>query len=600
MARGAAAAQPLSWRQLRVMLRVIVKGEQHLDDTGMGFGGDEAGEKRKGLWGKLGSGARKVAMGFLFLLLAAMFFMMGYMMGELGVTPYMALSLCVVCLVGLTVLTGLYQAVNILYFVRDLGYYLTLPISATTVMWAKLIHFLGMSLLGDLIILPVGLGCLLATGAAPLTWVAVTIAFVLCAVAVNLALVIVCVPVMRFSRLAHDKDRFSRIFGGIIIVLALAIGVGSQFVLQGDGLASLASGSEQLLSAGAPAVVMGLLCPPSLLARPVVSGDAIGAVAGLLGMLACVAVYAVILSAVARRWYFEGVQALQGAGGKRGRRVEGAELAQATRTRGAFVANLSRDWKTMVRVPVFFNQFVLSSLLMPLYFIVILVAGGVMGVSQAEEAGIDPAQLLEMARSLTPLLTFDSPALAWCAVGVLGFGLFLGFSSYSFTMGVSRDGEDFFFMRGMPMNWSAYLAAKFVAPFALSTAPMLLLIVVALVVLGVPAASGAYLAGVYLGATVSLGLLSLGLGALFPRLAWDNEAQLVKGGGATLMVFAGLLVGVVVMALPALALLSSVVWGVLEVPVSLGLAMAVFVVECAALVWWVLGPCARSLSRRER
>lgn len=599
MAR-ATASQGFSWRQFRVMLHVIRKGEQHLDSTGMGLGDDEAAEKRKGLWGRLGAGARKVAMGFLFLLLAAMFFMMGYMLGETGVTPYVAFSLCVVCLVGLTALTGLYQAVNILYFVRDLGYYLTLPVSATIVMWAKLVHFLGMSLLGDLIILPIGLGSLLAAGAAPGAWVAMALAFVLSAVAVNLALVIVCVPIMRFSRLAHDKDRFSRFFGGLIVVLALAIGAGSQFALQGDGLASLASGSEQLLSGGVPAVVMGILCPPSLLARPVVEGDVLAVAGGLLGMLACVAVYAVVLSMVARRWYFEGVQALQGAGGKRGRRVEGAELAQATRTRGSFAANLSRDWKTLVRVPVFFNQFVLSSLLMPLYFVVIMVVSGAVGASQATEAGMDPAALLEMARSLTALLAFDSPALAWCAVGVLVFGLFLGFSSYSFTMGVSRDGEDFFFMRGLPMNWSAYLAAKFVAPYALSTVPMLVLIVVALVVLGVPAAAGLYLVAIYLGATITLGLLSLGLGALFPRLTWDNEAQLVKGGGATLMVFAGLVVGAVVMALPALALLGGALWNVLAVPVALGLALASFVAECVALIWWVLGPCARSLSRRER
>ena len=593
------AAQDFSWKQFKVMLRVVIKGEQHLDDTGMGLG-DDGAIKRRGLLSSLGSGARKVAMGFLFLLVAAMFFMMGYMLGEVGITPYLAFSLCVVALVGLTVLTGLYQAVNILYFVRDLGYYLTLPISATTIMWAKLVHFLGMSLLGDLILLPVALGCLLSVGAAPGTWVAVTAAFALAAVAVNLALVIVCVPLMRFSRLAHDKDLFSRVFGGLIIVLALAIGVGSQFAFQGDGLASLASGAGGLLSGGVPAVVVGVLCPPSLFARPVVGGDVIAALGGLLGMLASVALYAVILSVVARRWYFEGVQALQGAGGKRGRRVEGAELTQATSTRGSFAANLSRDWKMMVRVPVFFNQFVLSSLLMPLYFIVIMVVSGVVGVSQAADAGMDPAALLEMARSLTALLTFDSPALAWCAVGVLFFGLFLGFSSYSFTMGVSRDGEDFFFLRGLPMNWSAYLAAKFVSPFALSTVPMLVLFVAAIVLLGVPAAAGAYLVAFYLGATVSLGLLSLGLGARFPRLTWDNEAQLVKGGGATLMVFAGLLVGVVVMALPALALLAGVLWNVLAIPAALGLALAIFVAECAALAWWVFGPTAASLARIER
>ena len=66
------------------------------------------------------------------------------------------------------------------------------------------------------------------------------------------------------------------------------------------------------------------------------------------------------------------------------------------------------------------------------------------------------------------------------------------------------------------------------------------------------------------------------------------------------MVFAGLIVGAAVMALPALTLLGAVLWGVLAVPVALCLALVIFVVECAALAWWVLGPCARSLSRRER
>lgn len=600
MARAKTAPQGFSWRQFRVMVRVIVRGEQHLDSTGMGLGGDEGSKRGGGLWGKLGAGVRKVAMAIIFLLVAAVFFMMGFGMGQVGLTPYTALSLCVVTLVGLSVLTGLYQAVNILYFVRDLSYYLTLPVSATTVMWAKLAHFLGMSLLGDLIVLPIGLGCLLAVGAAPGAWVAMAVAFVLCALAVNLALVIVCVPVMRFSRLAHDKDRFSRVFGALIIVFALAVGVGSQFAFRGDGLASLASGAEGLLAGGPGMVVMALLCPPSLLLRPVVEGDALGAVLALLGMAVLVTVYAALLSVVARRWYFEGVQALQGAGGRRGRCVTGAELARATRTRGAFAANLSRDWKMMARVPVFFNQFVLSSLLMPLYFVVIIVASFVLAFSEAGETGIGPMEVLAMARQLTAGLTLDSVALVWCAVGTLCFAIILGFSSYSFTMGVSRDGDDFFFMRGLPMRWGAYLAAKFVSPFLLSIAPMLVLAVVLLVVLGVPALSGAYLMVVLIAATAALGLLSLGLGACFPNLHWDNEAQLVKGGAATLMVFAGLVVGAVVVALPALALLACALWGVLAAPVALALALGVFAVECAALAWWVLGPCARSLSRRER
>lgn len=594
-----AAAQDFSWKQFRVMLRVIRKGEQHLDNTGMGIGGD-AEATGKGVATKVGLGLRRVAMAVLYLILAGAFFALGIGLGVAGVTPYSAFSLSVVSLVTLTVLTGVYQAVNILYFVRDLSYYLTLPISATTIMWAKLTHFLALSVLGDLILVPVPLGCLFAQSAPALTWPLTVVAFVLCAVAVNLALVIVCVPIMRFSRLAHDKDRFSRVFGGLIVVLALAIGVGSQFALRGDGLASLASGADELLSGGVPMVVMGVICPPSLFVRQALTGDALGVASGLALMVASVALYAFVLSALARRWYFEGVQSLQGAGAKSGRRVEGAELARATRSRGQVSANLSRDWKTMVRVPVFFNQFVLSSLLMPLYFVVIMVASSVLAFSEMEQAGVSVPMLLELVRTATATFTPGSLELAWCAVGVLGFSILLGFSSYTFTMGVSRDGDDFFFLRALPMDWRSYLVAKFVSPFALSTVPMLVLMLVALVVLGVPVVSGAYLVLVYLGATATLGLLSLGLGARFPRLTWDNEAQLVKGGGATLMVFAGLVVGVVVMALPALALLAGCLWLVIEPWLGLVLALVAFVAEGAALAWWVLGPCARHLSRLER
>ncbi len=594
-----AAAQAFSWHQFRVMLRVIVRGEKTVDNTGMGLG-DDGAPKRRGLAGKIGSGARKVAMALLFLLLVVMFFMLGVGLHLMGVSPYAAFSLAVVALVTMTVLTGLYQAVNVLYFVRDLSYYLTLPISTTSVMWAKLAHFLAVSVAGDLIFAPVALGCLWAEGSGIAACAVALLAYVLCAVAVDLALVIVCVPLMRFSRLAHDKDRFSRLFGGLIIVLALCVGAGSQFALNGDGLASLAGGAEDLLGAGPAAVVLALLCPPTLVARQVVSGAPLEVALGLFAMVALVVLYAAVLSLIAGRWYFEGVQSVQDAGAKRGRVVKGSELVRATSSRGSFATNLARDWKMMVRVPVFFNQFVLSSLLMPLYFVVIMIVSGAMGVSSAEDAGVGVSELLEMVRLLCGSLSFSEVPLVWVAVGVLGFSVLLGFSSYSYTMAVSRDGEDFFFLRALPMDWRGYLMAKLTSPYLLSNVPMLVLMAVALVVCGVPVAVGLYLVVLYLAATGALALLSLGMGGLFPRLDWDNEAQLVKGGGATLMVFAGVVVGVVVVLIPALALLGSAQWGVIEPAVSLALALVVLALECAGLTWWVLFPVARSLSRRER
>lgn len=582
-----------SWEQFRVLLFAIRKGEQRVDAAGMGLSGD-GGSKALSRIGTLG---RRVLLAVALLLLSAAFFVAGLAAGMGGASPYAVFSLSVAALVLTTVLVGLYQAVSTLYFVRDLSYYLTLPLSAASVMWAKLAHFLAGVLVGDLIFLPMSLGCLFARLAPATSYVAATLAFLLCAVSVNLALTIVCVVLMRFSRLAHNKDRFARVFGALIMVLALAVGVGSQLLGRSEGAISGAvGGATGLMSSGPGTVVVGVLCPPWLASRLVLEGGPAAALGGLAAMVALVAVYALLLNACAVRWYFEGVRALQGAGEKGARRLDAAGLRDATGLRGAFAANLSRDWKSVVRTPVFFNQCVLGLVLMPLYFVAIIAVSVFVGTSDTD---LELAQLLELASLFTSLLTLDSSLLAGCALAVLGVSVFMGISSYPFTMAVSRDGEDFFFLRALPMDWRAYLVAKYVPAAVLSGAPVVVLLLAAAVVLRVPAASAAYLVAVYLAATTSVGLLSLGVGARFPRLHWDNEAQLFKGGQASLLVLAGMLVAAVVLLAPAAVIALPFISPGFSAAVALLAGLALQLAECAGFAWWVFGPTARALSRIE-
>lgn len=589
--RRTATAGEFSWHQFRVLLRVIRKGEKIDDGTGMGLGNDA---KRGKLLGDVG---RRVLMGLAYLVLAIFFFVMGLGLAASGVSVYATFSLLVVAMLVMELFLGLYQAVNMLYFVRDLSYYLTLPLSPSVVMWAKLAHFVLLSSAGNLLFLPMGLGCLWGQGAPAGSYVVMVLAFVLCSVAIVLALVMLVVPLMRFSRLARNKDRFARFFGVLITVLCLAVGVGSQFALRGDGAAAgLASGAEGLLSGGPAAIVVALLCPPSALVRWAFEGSPVVVLAAFVGMVVLVALYAAVLSSEARRWYLEGARALQGAGGEKSvRRFGAADLRRVAGARGAFAANLARDWKVMVRTPAFFNQFVMSPVLMPLYFVVIFV---VVGVIQSGESGLDMGAVLGLVASVTANFTLTSPEVVVCALVVLGVAVFMGFSSYSFTMAVSRDGEDFFFLRAMPMSWTAYLAAKFVPTFALGAVPMVLLLIAALALAQMPVLVAAYLVALYVAATAALDLLALGFGARFPQLHWDNEAQVTKGGKAALIVYAGLLLAVAAMALPALVAASALVWGV-SAEVALLSALALQVAEVAALAWWTLVAGARSLARRE-
>lgn len=591
--RGRSGETGFSWSQFRVLLFAIRKGEERVDATGMGLSGDDGTR----VLSRVGSLGRNVLVAITLVALGAVFFIAGMGAGVAGASAHAVFSLSVVALVLMTVLVGLYQAVNTLYFVRDLGYYLTLPLTPASVMWAKLAHFLAGVLVGDLIFLPMTLGCLFSHSAPAPSFVAAALAFLLCALSVNFALTIACVILMRFSRLARDKDRFSRVFGAVIMVCALAIGVGSQlFGRAGDAIAGAVGGAAGLVSSAPGAALVGVLCPPWLASGLALSDAPLEALGGLLAMAALAGVYALALNACARRWYFEGVRSLQGAGDKGARRLDAAGLRKATGVRGAFAANLSRDWKAVVRTPVFFNQCVLSLILMPLYFVAIIAVSAIVG---SGEGNLDLAFLLEAAPHVTSQIVFDSPLLCACALGVLGISVLMGISSYPFTMAVSRDGEDFFFLRALPMDWRAYLAAKFVPTAALSGAPVALLLVVATVLLRVPLAAAAYLIVVYLAATTSVGLLSLGVGAWFPRLHWDNETQLFKGGQSSLLVLAGMLVAALVLLAPGFVVALPFVSPGFDVAVALLAGLGLQLVEFAGFAWWVFGPTARSLSRRE-
>ncbi len=571
------------WTQFRALLGAIRKGEESDDDI-LGLVGESGSSRATKLAGMIAS----------FVVIAGLLFVAGLVMGQAGVSVLAGFDIVVVALVLLSITMGFYTAVSSLFLVSDLAFYVALPVSGQTIMWAKLAGYFSNAVLMDAAILPLGLGLLLGRGEGPLTWALMIAAFIFCALAVNVAMVLLILPLMRFSKLAVDKDRFSRALGAVITLLVVGISVAFSIAKQsGDGIdmGGVASLTQSATSAPAVMALLTILCPPFALGGIAFGQTGALAFVGLAGMLALLAVYAGLLNWCAGKWYFEAVRGLAGGAGVRSnKRYGAAELGSRVASRSQFKAFVAVDVASLIRVPYFFNQFVLSQWLVP----IILVA--VLGFSLFRNSDLTS---FDQVRELAAACQLDSKMGIMPLVVTVLLAVFTGIQSYACGQAVARDGQDFFYFRTMPVDLRAYAKAKFAANELVGRAPVAVILLIGLLVIGLPISTTFVCIVIFVLAVACADLASLAVGMRSPKLDWESESELAKGNEAFGAIIACIAVTVLVMVLPALCFIAPLL---LEIEVGAWSSVAAIIVcaiELAGVAALVFGPCVRRLATIE-
>ena len=569
------------WVQFRALFGAIRKGEER-SDNGMGKSGGTSGT------------SRIVSLVFSFGMIAAMLLVGGLKLGQMGASVLTAFELSAVTLVAISLTMGFYTAVSSLFFSGDIAFYLALPVGGTTIVWAKLANYMAGMMAVDLAVLPLSLGVLAGRGEGPLTWVVVVLAFLLCCVAANVALVLVALPIVRFSKLVADKDRFARVFGLVSTVFALAIvfvaTLGAHDGADGIDAAAAVSMVGGIASAPVARVAFCLLCPPLALGG-LTFGAGSASLLGVLGMAALTACYVALLSVLSGRWYFDAVRGMAGGSGASGHgRYKTDELARAVGSRSQFKAFFSVGVAQLVRVPAFFNQFVLTMWLLP----AIMAFSGMTGaVGSSEGASFD--EICALAATMT--LDGTSGFALLFVTALLAF--FCCLLSFTFMRSVSMDGRDFFLFRTMPCDFGSYLMAKFAALTLVGRGPVVVLLLVAFLVLGLPPVTILAMLAFFVLATATCDLLALIIGARRPNLGWASESELSSSGEALVLLLLSLVLSLLVMALPLACAIVPLVVGLDAGALPILGALVLLVIEFLAIRAYACGPATRWLATIE-
>ena len=526
---GLSSMADFSFSQFRTMLSVMGRGEER-DDSGaedfMGVSSD-----------KMSSPAKRVLSCVLWLVLCLVLFGAGYVSVGTGLDIVQVFFMMIAMLVVMVVIVGFYQAVNTLYFVKDISFYLALPVSAVTIMAAKLTYFIRSQVVVNCIVVAFGLGFLAGGGAGLADFVILVLAFLPCVIASALILIIVVIPVMRFSRVAADKDKFARVFGVLTTIVSLLIATAVNFGTR-YAPSSMMSSVADIASHGVVGVVLAVVCAPTLLVSEVFGGNA---ALGLLGMYVLAALYVAVTALFAKKWYFAGVQGMQGGAGKKSRkRFSAGELAGAVKQRGQFKAFLSQDIATLIRVPAFFQQFVVPMILEPVGIAVI----GIVGICFQDAETFEEISGMLLATNIganTHLMLLSL---------VMVVGVFASLTSYICSFSLGRDGGDFFFLRAMPINMRDYVLSKFVSGFLITRVPLIVVALVALIVVGVPIDASVLATVTFAVPLCAIDLIMFAIGSKKPYLTWENEAQLFKQDNMYLYMFIAIVIGIVAYAVP--------------------------------------------------
>ena len=408
-------------------------------------------------------------------------------------------------------LFGIFYIISTFYFSPDVEYLLPLPLRPKQILGAKfLVVTLYEYLTSAVIYLPMLIAYGVRMGSGLLYYLYGLILFFLMPITPLAAASVLVMLIMRFTNLSRHKDAF-KILGG---VLAIFLGLGINVVLRNvmgtmspeQLMELIQQGNNSLIGVASSIFPTGRWGAEALINS---SG-----IAGLWNLLLfagfSVAVYAILLW-LGEAIYLRGVVGLSETGSKRSK-MNQRELEKSA-VKGSVVRTYTIvELKLLFRTPVYFVNCVIINFIWPVFFVFPL-------LFQGKEANV----IYELTGQL------NKPGIeGMILAGSFALALFLGGTNAVAPTAISREGQELFVKKYLPVSYKQQLTAKVLPGFILGLVAICMMVIFAVFLfrmslwLGLLILATAWLPILF---TCCTGVL---IDLYNPRLDWDNEQKAVK------------------------------------------------------------------------
>jgi len=402
---------------------------------------------------------------------------------------------------------GLFYTMNTFYFSDDIENLLPLPIKSSHILGAKfIIVTIFEYLTACLIFLPILIVYGVKSGGGLLYYFyALLIFLTLPVIPIVLDSVIVMI-IMRFTNLAKNKDAFRTFSAVIAITFGVGVSTISQRVIlnQGAGLTQLGNNSLVGITSNIfPASKLGAL-------GLINHGSLDGLIyTGLFIIVSLLGFYLFLL--LGNLLYFKGVTGVTVSSSSK-KQISSEELGRKSIRSSVIKSYVLKELRILFRTPAFFINCILMNFIWPVFLLIPILTQpdsmsgikGLIGVMQKD--GISG-------------LVF---------AGFFGVVLFVSSINGIAATSISREGENVFVNKYIPVSYETQIMAKVLAGVIMGTVGMLTIGLVAVFLLKVSVSLIALLCVTSLLAILFSNFVGVSIDLFNPKLHWDNEQKAVK------------------------------------------------------------------------
>ncbi|MDF2892110.1 MAG: transporter, partial [Clostridia bacterium] len=322
---------------------------------------------------------------------------------------------------------------------------------------------------------------------------------------------IINVVLMRFTNIGKNKDIF-RIIGGIFAMLAaILVNIKSQSFFSGFDdpeqiKAMVMQGDNSLLG-----IMSGIFPANKLLAISLINSANMKGLINILLFVGISVLFTALFLTLGEALYFKGLVGISETKSKR-KKLTAEQYDKSVVMSSTIKSYTIKELKLLVRTPVYFMNCVLMNFLWPLFLMIPLF------VNSDSGRGVSDLQALVKTGSYEGIIL----AVAIAAI------LFASGSNAITSTAISREGENIFISKYLPISYHDQIMAKILSGVTLGLAAMFSMLAAAiyltqpsiyLIICIVIAGT----LGVFFTAMAGM-LIDLN----FPKLYWDNEQKAVK------------------------------------------------------------------------
>ncbi len=310
--------------------------------------------------------------------------------------------------------------------------------------------------------------------------------------------------IMRFSKIFANKERFGLIAG----LLGLAIGIGfnlfSQSAFQGNAnsMIDLIQSNQSLLS------MISTIFPLSIFLSKLVEGGWIYLLWIILIHVAALWIMLIVSQAI----YFDGVLNVSGSNSKK-QKLTNEQLVFKSQKGSILKSIIMKEFRDMTRSSIYFMNLLVISFLMPVLLLIPFFASG------------NPGELSLLVGSIN----FGHPMIVnGIIIASFAIGIFLAGTNNIASTAVTREGQNFFVMKMIPVSYKIQLLGKMIPGMIVGAMACILSFGVIGILLTIPVHIVLLAIAFSILGALTVSNINLWIGCIKPKLDWTTEAQAVK------------------------------------------------------------------------